>query len=88
MGPGIEGPRPSADEALSRLIEGNQRFVRGAARREPFRTETLAALSSAQRYLSARTTKRPRSSRKRAVHRAGGHQAFARLSHAGAARNC
>src|SRR6478736_2813348 len=49
MGPGVEGPRPSADEALSRLIEGNQRFVRGAARREPFRTETLAALSSAQR---------------------------------------
>ena len=49
MGPGIEGPRPSVDEALSRLIEGNQRFVRGAARREPFRTETLAALSSAQR---------------------------------------
>ena len=49
MGPGVEMPRPSADEALSRLIEGNQRFVRGAARREPFRTETLAALSSAQR---------------------------------------
>jgi carbonic anhydrase len=49
MGPSDEMPRPSADEALSRLIEGNQRFVRGEARREPFRTETLAALSTAQR---------------------------------------
>ncbi len=49
MAPGVEVPRLSADEALSRLIQGNQRFVRGAARREPFRTETLAALSSAQR---------------------------------------
>ena len=49
MGPGIETPRPSADEALARLVEGNQRFVRGEARREPFRTETLAALRSAQR---------------------------------------
>jgi carbonic anhydrase len=49
MGPGIDGPRPSADEALRRLVEGNQRFVRGAARREPFRTETLAALRSSQR---------------------------------------
>ena len=49
MGPGIEGPRVTADEALKRLVEGNQRFVSGTARREPFRTETLAALSSAQR---------------------------------------
>src|SRR5690242_10156219 len=49
MGPGVEGPRPSADEALSRLIEGNQRFVRGAARRERVRAETQAALSPAQR---------------------------------------
>ena len=49
MGPGVDMPRPSADEALSRLIEGNERFVRGAARREPFRTETLAALRAAQR---------------------------------------
>jgi carbonic anhydrase len=49
MGPGVDMPRPSADEALGRLIEGNERFVRGAARREPFRTETLAALSAAQR---------------------------------------
>src|SRR6478735_6671801 len=49
MGPGGEVPRPSADEALDRLVEGNRRFVGGTARREPFRTETLAALSSAQR---------------------------------------
>src|SRR3954469_7931583 len=49
MGAGVEMPRPSADEALGRLIDGNQRFLRGAARREPFRTETLAALRSAQR---------------------------------------
>lgn len=49
MGSGVEMPPPSADEALSRLIEGNRRFVGGAPRREPFRTETLAALRSAQR---------------------------------------
>jgi carbonic anhydrase len=45
----VDVPRQSADEALTRLIEGNQRFLRGEARREPFRTETLAALSTAQR---------------------------------------
>jgi len=49
MGPGVESARPSADEALGRLIEGYERFVRGAGLREPFRTKTLAALRSARR---------------------------------------
>lgn len=39
----------SADEALRRLIEGNQRFLRGKARRSAFRRETLADLAQAQR---------------------------------------
>src|SRR4051794_36481071 len=41
--------RPSADEALARLIEGNRRFCRGEARREAFRGETMAELANAQR---------------------------------------
>jgi carbonic anhydrase len=49
MAVGVDEPRQSAEEALTRLIEGNQRFVRGEARREPFRSETLAELSTAQR---------------------------------------
>jgi carbonic anhydrase len=39
----------SAEEALDRLIEGNQRFLRGEARSSAFRRETLAELASAQR---------------------------------------
>ncbi len=38
----------SADEALGRLIEGNQRFLRGEARRSAFRHETLTELAKAQ----------------------------------------
>jgi carbonic anhydrase len=49
MGPSPEGSRPSADEALARLVDGNQRFLRGEARGAAFRRETLAALSVAQR---------------------------------------
>src|SRR6476620_1271493 len=41
--------RPSADEALARLIDGNRRFLRGEARRDAFRRETLAELVKAQR---------------------------------------
>ncbi|MFL5327863.1 MAG: carbonic anhydrase [Gemmataceae bacterium] len=41
--------RPSADEALARLIEGNRRFLRGEARSAAFRRETLADLAKAQR---------------------------------------
>src|SRR6476659_3075616 len=41
--------RPSADEALARLIDGNRRFLRGEARRDAFRSETLAELAKAQR---------------------------------------
>src|SRR6186713_1352393 len=41
--------RRSADEALTRLVDGNRRFCRGEARRDPFRRETLAELAKAQR---------------------------------------
>src|SRR6187397_641738 len=44
-----EGTRLSADEALARLIEGNQRFLRGEARSSAFRRESLADLAKAQR---------------------------------------
>src|SRR6185503_17828240 len=44
-----KGTRLSADEALARLIEGNQRFLRGEARRSAFRRETLTELAKAQR---------------------------------------
>ena len=40
-----EGPRPSADEALARLIEGNRRFLRGEARISAFPRETLIDLA-------------------------------------------
>lgn len=38
----------SPDEALERLIEGNQRFLRGELRSPAFRRETLAELAEAQ----------------------------------------
>jgi carbonic anhydrase len=41
--------RLSADDALRRLIEGNQRFFRGETRRSAFRRETLPDLAKAQR---------------------------------------
>jgi carbonic anhydrase len=41
--------RPSADEALALLIEGNRRFLRGEAPRGAFHRETLADLAKAQR---------------------------------------
>jgi len=44
-----EGSSLSADEALARLIEGNQRFLRGEARSSAFRRETLTDLAKAQR---------------------------------------
>ena len=44
-----EGTRLSADEAMARLIEGNQRFLRGEARSSAFRRESLADLAKAQR---------------------------------------
>src|SRR5436305_621816 len=40
---------PTADEALARLIEGNQRFLRGETRRAAFPREALAELAKAQR---------------------------------------
>ena len=49
MGLSTEDTRPSADEALTRLIDGNRRFLRGEARRAAFRRETLADLAKGQR---------------------------------------
>jgi carbonic anhydrase len=49
MGLSSEAARPSADEALDRLIDGNQRFLRGEARSVAFRRETLVELAKAQR---------------------------------------
>jgi carbonic anhydrase len=40
--------RLSADEALARLIDGNQRFLRGEARNSAFRPEMLADLAKSQ----------------------------------------
>ncbi|MFN0244370.1 MAG: carbonic anhydrase [Planctomycetota bacterium] len=42
------GNRLSADEALGRLIEGNQRFLRGAARSSAFRREQVSDLAKGQ----------------------------------------
>jgi carbonic anhydrase len=44
-----EGYRCTADEARTRLVEGNQRFVRGEARFPTVQKEVLAALAKAQR---------------------------------------
>jgi carbonic anhydrase len=48
MGPGIEVARPTADEALARLIAGNERFLRGMARSSAFCPEKLANLARGQ----------------------------------------
>jgi carbonic anhydrase len=40
---------PTADEALARLVAGNQRFLRGASCMVTLRPETLADLARAQR---------------------------------------
>ncbi len=40
---------PTAEEALARLIEGNQRFLRGEVRSAAFSRDTLAGLAKAQR---------------------------------------
>jgi carbonic anhydrase len=42
-------PRPTADEALARLVEGNDRFLRGEARTSAFCKEKLADLAQGQR---------------------------------------
>ena len=44
-----EGTRLSAEEALGRLIAGNQRFLRGAVRSAAFRRESLTELAKVQR---------------------------------------
>src|SRR5215470_7062197 len=49
MGRSPEKTRPSADEALKRLVEGNKRFLCGKARAAAFRRETLADLAKGQR---------------------------------------
>jgi carbonic anhydrase len=40
--------RPTADEALARLVAGNERFVRGEVQYEAARKETLAELARGQ----------------------------------------
>lgn len=42
-------PGPTADEALARLVAGNQRFLRGKTLRPGLRRETLADLARGQR---------------------------------------
>ena len=49
MGASRVPPRPTADEALSLLVEGNRRFRQGKTRRAAFRRETLADLAKGQR---------------------------------------
>jgi carbonic anhydrase len=44
-----EGTQLSADQALDRLIEGNQRFLRGETRSSAFRRETFTDLAKTQR---------------------------------------
>ncbi|MCI0642477.1 MAG: carbonic anhydrase [Gemmataceae bacterium] len=48
MGSSTENRRPSADEALARLMEGNERFLRGEARSAAITRETLADLAKGQ----------------------------------------
>jgi carbonic anhydrase len=43
-----QGPRISADEALQRLLDGNERFVRGEPHASAFQRETLSDLARAQ----------------------------------------
>jgi carbonic anhydrase len=49
MEPSLENAGPSADEALARLLAGNQRFLRGEARSVGPLRETLTDLSRGQR---------------------------------------
>ena len=49
MGLSSEETGPSAEEALTRLIEGNRRFLRGNARSAAFCRETMADLAKGQR---------------------------------------
>ena len=48
MGPSSRNSPLTADEALARLLDGNERFLRGEAGRSAFRRETLAELAKAQ----------------------------------------
>src|SRR5437899_12211515 len=45
MAPSPESVQLSADDALARLLEGNQRFLRGETRSAAFRREPLADLA-------------------------------------------
>ena len=49
MGILFQDAQLSADEALERLVTGNERFLRGDIRSSCFRRETLADLAKAQR---------------------------------------
>jgi carbonic anhydrase len=48
MATGVERSGPTADEALARLVAGNERFLRGEARAGGLRLETLADLARGQ----------------------------------------
>lgn len=45
----FNGPQISADEAFERIVEGNNRFLRGEVRHSLVRRETLVELAKAQR---------------------------------------
>lgn len=45
----FEGPQISVDEAFDRVVEGNNRFLRGEVRHSIVRRETLVELARAQR---------------------------------------
>ena len=49
MGSSAEGVPLTADEALARLLQGNERFLKGEVRSGAFRRELLADLAKAQR---------------------------------------
>jgi carbonic anhydrase len=49
MAASVHDTRTTADEALTRLVAGNARFLRGKSRRAGFRRETLAKLAKGQR---------------------------------------
>ena len=79
----VEKPSYTADQALARLVAGNERFVRGEARFPTVQKEILAGLAAGQRpyatilgcsdsRVAARTDLRRRI--RRAVHRAGRRQ--------------
>jgi len=52
-GCGPEQPRPTADQALARLLEGHERYLRGMPRFNAMRREELAELAKGQQPYAA-----------------------------------